>query len=230
MGKFIDLTGQRFAELTVEKLADIKLKNRPAWQCLCDCGQRKIVRGDSLKNGEVKCCGLHKTKFYSQSVSARSKIQNRKYPKETDSHSRLYTLWRAMKWRCLDTSHEAYYRYGGAGIVIDPDWMQYEGFRQWAVASGYRENLTIDRIDNKLGYNPSNCRWATPKEQANNRVRPTITIKAFNEEKTLLEWTNDVRCKPSLGTLRKRLYAGHSPEFALTATESQARSARYNKV
>lgn len=229
MGKFIDLTGQRFAELTVERLADIKIKNRPAWVCLCDCGEKKTVLSYALKVGAVKCCGKHKTKFYSESVSARSKIQNRKYPKETDSHTRLYTLWRAMKWRCLDPSHEAYYRYGGAGITIDPAWMEYEGFRKWAVESDYSSELTIDRIDNKMGYYPFNCRWATPKQQANNRIRPTISITALGETKTLVEWAIDERCKPSLNTLRKRLTAGHLPEFALTATESQARLARYAK-
>jgi hypothetical protein len=222
MGKFVDITGNRYGELTVLGLAEVKLKNRPAWRCICDCGREKVVAGDSLKCGAVKCCGAHKTKFYSEALSRRSKIQNRKYPKETDSHSRLYTLWRAMKWRCLDPTHVAYDRYGGAGITICDDWMTYSKFREWAVSSGYQEHLTIDRKDNNRGYCPDNCRWATHKEQSKNK-KSGYHLTAFGETKHLMDWISDPRCKASPGALRRRLKSGHSTEFAISASEHEIR-------
>lgn len=223
MPKLQDLTGQRFAELTVEGMADFKMKGRPAWICICDCGQRKTVRGESLKTGDVKCCGLHKTAFALRALIVRSQTQNRKYPKDTDSHSRLYTLWRAMLWRCTDPLHEAYSRYGGIGIRVCDAWLEYEGFRSWAVSSGYSNVLTIDRRDNDGNYEPGNCRWATPRQQAHNRKRPLVTITAFSETKPLILWAEDHRCRVSYRTLSKRIRAGHPPEFALTATEHEAR-------
>lgn len=222
MPKFIDLTGQRFSELTVEGLASYKMNNRPAWVCLCDCGQRKTVMGQSLKSGDVKCCGQHKTKFYSESVSARSKVQNRKYPIGSDSHSRVYTLWRAMLWRCNDPKHEAYGRYGGAGITVCQEWQEFEGFRRWAVAYGYDEKLTIDRVDNTKGYSPENCRWATRKEQARNRKSSNF-ITAFGETKYIMDWAKDQRCIVTHRTLYKRIKYGHDPELALTASEHDLR-------
>lgn len=229
MPKFIDITGKRYAELIVEKLFDCKINNRPAWLCLCDCGLRKIVPGASLKNGDVKCCGRHKTKFYSQSVSERSKIQNRKYPKETDTKSRMYTLWRAMLMRCNNSSHEAYERYGGSGIKVCAEWTKYQGFIDWATQSGYQPHLTIDRKDNFKGYSPDNCRWATQKEQSHNRKRGLVSITAFNQTKSLIDWVNDPRCQITLSNLRKRIYAGHQNEFALTATEKEMRCATQQK-
>lgn len=223
MPKIIDLTGLRFAELTVERMADVKIKSRPAWVCLCDCGERKTVAGESLKAGEVKCCGKHKTRVCLASMKARAKDQNRKYPVGTDSQSRLYTLWRALLLRCGNPKHEAYDRYGGAGVTICPAWQTFAGFREWALANGYEPHLTLDRKDNDGIYEPGNCRWATAKEQARNR-RNNVYLTAFGETRLLIEWSEDARCRVDVSKLRKRLHGGQPPEFAMTATETQARS------
>lgn len=87
---------------------------------------------------------------------------------------RLYTIWRNMRRRCSSPKDAAYPRYGGRGISVCPAWEQFEAFRAWALAHGYEDDLTIDRIDNDRGYEPGNCRWATYAEQNRNygRNRP----------------------------------------------------------
>lgn len=226
MPKLIDLTGQRFYKLTVLRLAKEKIKKRPAWTCLCDCGKERVVAGDWLHTPGVKHCGEHKMELSSAKRDHlhRMNVTRRKYPKGTDTHSRIYTLWRAMLWRCYDATHVAYSRYGGAGIFVCDAWLDLAGFRLWALDNGYTDTLTIDRINNYLGYTPENCRWATWKEQARNRKSGLVEVLAFGESKPLIDWVSDPRCRVSLALLRKRTLAGIPTEFAMQATESEAKT------
>lgn len=90
------------------------------------------------------------------------------------SHSRLFNIWRGMKQRCYYPSHQSYPHYGGRGITICDEWRQsFLAFRGWALANGYQEHLTLDRIDPDGCYCPSNCRWATYQEQTLNKRRPS---------------------------------------------------------
>lgn len=222
MPKLINLTGQRFGELQVLRLAEEKINNRPAWICLCDCGLTRVVRSEHLRCGDAKSCGTHRTKLFLASLGLGSQTK-RMYPPGSDTKSRLYTLWRAMLWRCTDPSHAAYARYGGRGITVCDSWTKFSGFREWAMTSDYADELTIDRINNDLGYEPSNCRWATPREQARNRRR-NVAVTAFGETKLMIDWPEDPRCVVSYATLSKRLSAGQQAEFALTASEAEART------
>lgn len=88
---------------------------------------------------------------------------------------RLYRCWDAMLTRCR---RERFARYNGRGITVCDEWLGYEGFRDWALASGYRVGLTIERIDNDGNYEPGNCRWATAKEQARNRHTNRAVIRS----------------------------------------------------
>ena len=86
--------------------------------------------------------------------------------KHGDSNSRLYRCWANMRDRCYNPACKSYAAYGGRGIKIDPTWDAYIVFRVWAILNGYAEDLTIDRIDSKQNYCPSNCRWITKSENS----------------------------------------------------------------
>lgn len=92
-----------------------------------------------------------------------------------------------MKKRCENPNNKRYIDYGGRGIKVCEEWHDFIVFYEWAINNGYSENLTIDRINNEDDYKPSNCRWATKKEQANNR-RTNVNITIGNTTKTLREW------------------------------------------
>lgn len=85
------------------------------------------------------------------------------------SHTRLYRIWADMKTRCLNPNHKWFSHYGGRGINVCDDWTSFEPFMAWALNNGYSDALTLDRIDNDRGYEPSNCRWATQQEQSLNK-------------------------------------------------------------
>ena len=141
----------------------------------------------------------------------------RKYPDDGYGlRSRLYNIWRCMYMRCYYPSHEAFDRYGGAGITICEEWKHdYLAFKEWALRNGYSACLTIDRKDNNLGYSPDNCRWITMKEQQANR-RDNLNIQAFGEIKTAKEWSRDPRCQIGYVGLHRRLTEGVDPELAIT--------------
>ena len=127
-----------------------------------------------------------------------------------DKPERLYTVWRIMRSRCNSVTDKSYKRYGGRGIKVCDAWNDYAAFRNWAVANGYDENApkgqcTLERIDVDGDYCPENCRWATMKEQANNR-RNNVRIKFQGNNHTLPEWAEILNIPYS--TLRSRYLRG----------------------
>jgi len=123
--------------------------------------------------------------------------------------TRLYRIYHHIKDRCINPRNDAYKNYGGRGIKISREWDTFEKFKAWAITHGYSPELTLERIDNNKGYMPSNCRWATSEEQANNR-RSSKTVMVNGKTKTYREWEKDLGLTRGLIAVRK--FRGQSPE------------------
>lgn len=135
--------------------------------------------------------------------------------------SRLYNIWRAMKMRCYNPSHEAYKRYSSAGITVCDEWRDsFQNFRSWALENGYSHELTIDRNDNTKGYYPENCSWETYRVQERNKSK-ILRITAFGETKLACEWAEDSRCIVSAKNLGRRIASGRDPEWAISTPNKQ---------
>lgn len=207
MSKFQDLTGQRFGRLTVIKRVENKTypsgQKKVEWLCKCECGKETTVSSQCLLNGHTKSCGCTKGEFIRQKKATHK-----------ESNTKLYRIWQAMKRRCYNANTKDYKLYGSRGIAVCDEWFNsFEAFEKWAIVNGYDDTLTIDRIDVNGNYEPSNCRWATPKEQANNK-RNNHLLTYNNKTQTLQQWADEMNIKRS--TILTRLNRGWSIERALT--------------
>lgn len=150
-----DLTGKRFGKLVVIG-QDTK---QYYWLCKCDCGNTTSVNGAKLNNGHTKSCGCLVAETFEKYRT-----------KHNGKHTRLYRIWCAMKDRCYGSGENNTKNYSERGITVCDEWKNdFVAFRDWAIANGYRNDLTLDRKNNDDGYFPGNCRWVTMIEQANNK-------------------------------------------------------------
>lgn len=175
-----NLIGQRFGKLVVQKYVDTNKHGQSLWLCQCDCGKQKIVSSGNLRTGNTRSCGcLHNALLIKNST------------KHGETATRLYWIWHGMKARCFNTHDSRFKDYGGRGITVCDEWISFESFRSWALSNGYADNLTIDRVDNDGNYCPENCRWATDKQQANNR-RTNRLITHNGKTQTIKQWASEL--------------------------------------
>ena len=145
-------------------------KVRSKWLCICSCGNKVSVLGTNLRKGNTMSCGCL-WKEVSQKIKTKHGLRN----------TRLYGIWSGIRKRTLNENCKDYKNYGGRGIYICKEWLDdFKAFYEWAISNGYKNNLTIERINVNGNYEPNNCKWATHKEQSQNTRRTNIIT--FNWE------------------------------------------------
>lgn len=173
-----DLSGRRFGRLVVSARAGSTDYGRsPLWRCVCDCGHEVFARGQALCRGRTSSCGCLRTEL----LRARAT--------HGMTGTRVHTVWQNIVQRCTDSNHPRYKDYGGRGITVCERWQS--DFAAFLADMGEPPpGMTLDREDNNGHYEPGNCRWATPTEQANNRR----TNRVF-EGKTIKQWSRELGIK-----------------------------------
>lgn len=154
-----DLRGQRFGKLTAIEPTDERRNGKVVWLCKCDCGNFSKTTASRLVSGHSKSCGCYN--------SEHTIVMNTTHG---GTGTRLFRIWSTMKTRCYNPRSKSYRYYGGRGISICNEWLHdFAAFQTWALSHGYRDDLTIDRIEVNGNYTPENCRWATWQEQQTNK-------------------------------------------------------------
>lgn len=179
--RLLDLVGQIFGKLTVLSRAGRNKRRHALWLCVCSCGQKTTVSGDSLRRGDTKSCGClqreNATKANTKHGHAARRAKNRR-------RTSIYNAWVSMKSRCLNERDRGFPNYGGRGIIVCERWLCFEAFLEdmgerpsnpkgWKSKRPY---YTLDRIDNDGNYERGNCRWADAETQNSNR-REMVSIE-----------------------------------------------------
>jgi hypothetical protein len=155
MPKLIDLIGKKFGRLVVLERVENSKNKQTRWLCQCNCKDENeiIVQGGNLKNSNTQSCGC---------------LSKNNALKHGHRNDEIYTIWSAMIQRCTNPNNKDYKNYGGRGITVYERWMEPENFIKDMIKK--REpGLTLERIDNKLGYSKDNCEWTIYEKQNRNK-------------------------------------------------------------
>lgn len=205
-----DIIGQKFGRLTIQSYSHVRQTPcgvyKHYYNCICDCGNKCIADRAHLKTGHTQSCGCKQK----ESV-AKKNIETASLNGDAVRYKRLHGIWYGMIDRCDKSKTLGYHRYGGRGIEVCEEWHNWFKFKEWALNNGYKDNLTIDRIDSNGNYEPSNCRWADRIAQANN-MRSNRRIECYGGVQTLAEWCRELGI--NYDRTRDRLNRGMTPEEA----------------
>lgn len=200
-----DLSGMRFGRWTA--IDGFVVNRKTFWNCLCDCGSQKAVAASSLKTGDSKSCGC----LNIESIKRRSRTHGM-------SKTTTYICWSSVIARCTRANADPLGLYFARGITVCDRWRN--SFENFLEDMGERPGpeYSIDRIDPRGNYEPSNCRWATKKLQARNR-RTSKTITHNGRTLTIAEWAEVSGLK--MQTLWKRIHDGIPFDVAISAPAKQ---------
>ena len=190
-----DITGQTFGWVTAIRIVGLDTQNGAVWLCKCRCGKEVVRARRQLISGATVSCGC----FFFQKRGG--KRDNPAYP-----------VWRSMLQRCRNKNSKSYPNYGGRGIKVCESWKN--NFYAFAADMGHKpEGATIERINNDGNYEPSNCRWATTREQTRN-YRRNVKLTYRGRTQCVTDWAAELGIGRSL--ILNRLKMGWPPEAALT--------------
>ena len=180
--------------------------NGRLWKMKCSCGELFVAQPSDSK-GVCRKCAMEK-------LSA-ERTKHGEAPKQGKQNaSKLYSVWVNMRNRCFNSNNKSFVYYGGRGISVCDEWNEFLNFEKWAIQNGFKENLTLDRIDVNGNYEPENCRWISRKEQMRN-TRSNHLLTYNGDTKTMAEWAEITGIPYS--TLKQRINKyNYSVEKAFT--------------
>lgn len=209
---------KKFGKLTIIELHHKKqhidkkgvIRYREYYLCECECGNTKVIEKSQLTTGHTKSCGC-----------LQKSITSKKHKTHGLSKTKIYKIWLGIKDRCFREKSIDYKNYGGRGITIQKEWLDFKNFYEWAKNNGYKEGLTIERIDVNGNYEPSNCKWIENALQSHNtRVNHYLTYNGKTQ--IISEWAKEMNFKHG-ATISGRLKNGWTIEEALTIPVGQKR-------
>ena len=172
------VVNERHGKLTVLSLAGKNKFGHMTVKCKCDCGNIIISEATRVVHDKTLSCGC----LQKEIASSNNRVHGM-------TNTRLHRIWSAMISRCENPKNNRYYAYGAKGISVCDEWRNdFLSFYDWAIHNGYTDELSIDRIDNSIGYCTSNCRWSTKIQQANNKTTNRF-ITYCGQTKTVKQWS-----------------------------------------
>lgn len=187
-------------------------RSKPYVPVRCECGTETEVLLYLLISGHTRSCGC----LHLETIHGGTGFRH------GEKGSRLYQSWNCMRTRCNNPNRIQSKDYIGRGIGHCPEWGRYENFRDWALANGYRDGLSLERRDVDGDYRPANCCWIPRQDQARNK-RNSVRITAFGETKIVGDWARDPRCRVGWRGLYYRIERGWSPEEAIVTPSARDR-------
>lgn len=197
------LTGRSYGRLTVAREGGRTASGSVIWECTCVCGGTARATGRDLASGHTASCGC----LQSEKAGAMRRTHGL-------SGAHIFRVWHWMKDRCLNTKNKNWPRYGGRGILVCSEWMDFENFMRDMGPSFPGTGWTIERKNNDGNYQPGNCIWATRKTQMRNTCR-SVRIAHNEQTKTMIEWSSELNVPYQ--RIKSRILAGWPAEAALTA-------------
>lgn len=212
MAAIKNIINERFGKLVAIEYAGLDARGEATWKCKCDCGNYTVSTGYKLRSGHTKSCGCIQEKHRKEGF----------HKSHGMTDTKLYIIWCNMKRRCYSKINNMYQNYGGRGIRVCDEWLSgFEPFMKWAMDAGYKDGLSLERIDVNGNYEPNNCTWITKKDQYLNRT-DSHKVTAFGKTQTIKEWSDETGIK--YDTIERRLNAyGWSAEDAVSKKPQKGR-------